>query len=378
MSVLTVDFGAPAPPVPEPKGVFDFELPSRLEAWAPPEERGAGRDDVRLLVARRSTGALEHRRFRELPDVLRPGDLLVVNTSATIPAALRGSVDGRAVLLHLSTDLGQGAGGDPESDGRWVVEGRHPEADWRTSSPWLDAPGRLTVELPAGGAALLLRPATAPFGPRAEVRLWEAELRVPVPVAEYLAEHGRPIHYGYVDRERPLSAYQTVFAEVPGSAEMPSAGRPFSAELVASLVSRGVGVTPIVLHTGVASPEAHEPPQAEWFRVPPETAARVNAARRLGGRVVAVGTTVVRALESAAEECGLVLPAEGWTDLVIDPARPVCSVDGMLTGWHEPRASHLAMLEAVAGRPLLEASYRSALSMGYLWHEFGDSHLILP
>ena len=292
-----------------------------------------------------------------------------MNTSATIPAGLRGSVDGRPVLLHLSTDVG---------DGRWVVEVRHPDADWRTSSPWLDAPGRLLVELPAGGTALLLRPATGPFGPRAEVRLWEAELHLPAPAAEYLAEHGRPIHYGYVDRERPLSAYQTVFAEVPGSAEMPSAGRPFTAELVASLVSRGVGVTPIVLHTGVASPEAHEPPQAEWFRVPPETAARVNAARRLGGRVVAVGTTVVRALESAAEECGLVLPADGWTDVVIDPDRPVRSVDGMLTGWHEPRASHLAMLEAVAGRSLLDASYRSALSMGYLWHEFGDSHLILP
>ena len=369
MSVLTVDFDPPAPAVPQATGVLDFELPSRLEAWAPPEERGSGRDDVRLLVAHRSTGALEHRRFLELPEVLRPGDLLVVNTSATIPAALRGSVDGRPVLVHLSTDLG---------DGRWVVEVRHPGADWRTSSPWLDAPGRLVVELPAGGTALLLRPATAPFGPRAEVRLWEAELHLPAPVEEYLAEHGRPIHYGYVDRERPLSAYQTVFAEVPGSAEMPSAGRPFTAELVARLVSRGVGVTPIVLHTGLASPEAHEPPQAEWYRVPPETAARVNAARRLGARIVAVGTTVVRALESAAEECGLVLPAEGWTDLVIDPDRGVRSVDGMLTGWHEPRASHLAMLEAVAGRSLLDASYRSALNMGYLWHEFGDSHLILP
>ena len=369
MSVLTIVRDAPTPDAPEPEGVLDFELPSRLEAWAPPEERGAGRDDVRLLVAHRSTGALEHRRFRELPDVLRPGDLLVVNTSATIPAALRGSVDGHPVLVHLSTELG---------DGRWIVEVRHPDADWRTSSPWLDAPGRLLVELPAGGTALLLRPATGPFGPRAEVRLWEAELHLPAPAAQYLAQHGRPIHYGYVDGERPLSAYQTVFAEVPGSAEMPSAGRPFTAELVACLVSRGVGVTPIVLHTGVASPEAHEPPQAEWFRVPPETAARVNAARRLGGRIVAVGTTVVRALESAAEECGLVLPAEGWTDVVIDPDRQVRSVDGMLTGWHEPRASHLAMLEAVAGRTLLDASYRSALSMGYLWHEFGDSHLILP
>jgi S-adenosylmethionine:tRNA ribosyltransferase-isomerase len=366
-------------PTPEAGAVLDFELPSALEAWAPPEERGSGRDDVRLLVASRSTGALEHRRFRDLPDVLHPSDLLVVNTSATIPAALRGTADGQPVLVHLSTAQSRAGGAaSPRGPARWVIEVRRPDAEWRTSEPWLDAPGRLLVELPAGGTARLLRPATLPFGPRADVRLWEAELQLPLPVADYLAQHGRPIHYGYVDRARPLSAYQTVFAAVPGSAEMPSAGRPFTAELVASLVSRGVGVTPIVLHTGVASPEAHEPPQAEWFRVPPETAARVNAARRLGGRVVAVGTTVVRALESAAEEGGLVLPAEGWTDLVIGPTRPVRSVDGMLTGWHEPRASHLAMLEAVAGRPLLDASYRSALSMQYLWHEFGDSHLVLP
>jgi S-adenosylmethionine:tRNA ribosyltransferase-isomerase len=369
MSAVAVASEAQDTAASQPRSVLDFELPSALEAWAPPEERGTGRDGVRLLVAHRSTGRLEHRRFRDLPDVLRPGDLLVVNTSATIPAALRGTADGHNVLLHLSTDLG---------DGRWIVEVRRPDPEWRTSQPWLDAPGRLLVELPAGGTALLLRPATCPFGPDAHVRLWEAELHLPAPAADYLAEHGRPIHYGYVDRERPLSAYQTVFAEEPGSAEMPSAARPFTPEIVARLVSRGVGVTPLVLHTGVASPEAHEPPQAEWFRVPPETAARVNAAPRLGGRVVAVGTTVVRALESAAEDCGLVLPAEGWTDLVMGPDRPVRAVDGMLTGWHEPRASHLAMLEAVAGRPLLEASYRSALSMEYLWHEFGDSHLILP
>lgn len=357
---------------------LDFVLPPDLEATQPPEERaaGAGRDDVLLMVARRSSGTVEHRRFIDLPELLRPGDLLVVNTSRTIAAALPGRVCPIPAALHLSTRA---------DDGRWSVELRHAGVEGGESAPWLDASPGTVVELPAGGRAVLERPATA--ARPGEVRLWIADLELPVSISAYLAEHGRPIRYGYVDQDRPLSAYQTVFAEEPascaeaagiGSAEMPSAGRPFSAGLVARLVSLGVGVTPIVLHCGVASLEAHEPPQAERFRVPFETAARVNATRRLGGRVIAVGTTVVRALETAASAHGVVLPADGWTDLVIGPECPIRAVDGMITGWHEPRASHLMMLEAVCGRELLRESYRAALEEGYLWHEFGDSHLILP
>ena len=164
----------------------------------------------------------------------------------------------------------------------------------------------------------------------------------------------------------------------PGSAEMPSAGRPFTPEVITRLVAKGVGVTPIVLHTGVASLEADELPYPEHARVAPSTAARVNATHAAGGRVVAVGTTVVRALESAVDDGGTVHPFDGWTDLVITPERGVRAVDGLLTGWHEPEASHLLMLEAVAGRELLERSYAASLAEGYQWHEFGDVHLILP
>jgi S-adenosylmethionine:tRNA ribosyltransferase-isomerase len=169
-----------------------------------------------------------------------------------------------------------------------------------------------------------------------------------------------------------------VFAEVPGSAEMPSAARPFSAEVITRLVSRGVGIAPFILHCGLSSPEQHEPPLAEWYRVPPTTAAQINAARQAGGRVIAVGTTAVRALETVTDRAGLAHPGEGWTELVVTPDRPVRSVDGLLTGWHEPGASHLAMLVAVAGPALIDASYSEALAEGYLWHEFGDSHLVLP
>jgi len=159
---------------------------------------------------------------------------------------------------------------------------------------------------------------------------------------------------------------------------MPSAGRPFTAEVVTRLVAKGVGVSPVVLHTGVASLEADELPYPEPLRVPAVTAQRVNAAHDAAKRVIAVGTTVVRALETAAGPDGRARPVEGWTDVVVTPERGVRLVDGLLTGWHEPESSHLLLLEAVAGRPLLEASYDAALDEGYRFHEFGDVQLILP
>ena len=326
-----------------------FELPSELEAREPPEARGLARDEVRLLVA--SEDALCHRTFRDLPDVLDPGDVVVVNTSGTLAASLAARrVGGTEIELHLSTQL---------PGGLWVVEPRKTEAH----------AGEL-LELPSGGRAELL----APYPVGGGGRLWVAVLQVPGPLVPYLEAHGRPIRYSYVERDWPLEAYQTVFAVEPGSAEMPSAARPFTAELVTALVSRGITVAPLVLHTGVSSLEDHEPPFAEAYRVPAETARLVNGARR----VIAVGTTVVRALETVADRDGVVHPGEGWTELVITPERGVRAVDGLITGWHEPKASHLLMLEAIAGRDLLERSYQAALDAGYLWHEFGDSHLLLP
>jgi S-adenosylmethionine:tRNA ribosyltransferase-isomerase len=350
-----------------PTGIY-FELPPHLEASAPPEERGRGRDDVRLMEARRSSGGIEHHTFDALPRLLRPGDLLVVNTSATIPAAIRGTVAGEPALLHLSG----------RSQGDHVVELRHPAASAAGSSPWLDAESGMVVELPQEAAATLLRPAGPAFGPERRVRLWTARLVLPTAVEVYLAAHGEPIRYGYVERRWPLSAYQTIFALQAGSFEMPSAARPFTPELVTRLVAAGIGVAPVVLHCGVSSPESDEPPQAEYFRVPAGTATALHAARAAGGRIVAVGTTAVRALESATAAGRRTAAAEGWTDLVVGPGRPPRAVDGLITGWHEPRSSHLWMLQAIGGRGLLEASYQAALENGYLWHEFGDSHLILP
>jgi S-adenosylmethionine:tRNA ribosyltransferase-isomerase len=335
-------------------GALAFTLTPGHEAGAPPEARGLARDEVRLMVARRGRAALVHDSFRSLPDHLRAGDLLVVNTSATLPAALPAG----DLTLHLSTP----APGDPAN---WVVELRRGGARFRGASA-----GR-RLALPAGGSAELLASYLSPG------RLWIARLDLPAPLQDYLAEHGRPIAYGHLTHPRPLRDLQTIFADEPGSAEMPSAGRPFTPRVLEALKARGVEVAPLVLHCGVASLERGERPYPERYRVSALTAARINAHRAAGGRVIAVGTTVVRALETVAAADGRVEPGAGWTGLTITPERGVRAVDGLITGWHEPEASHLLLLEAVAGRELIERSYAAALAAGYRWHEFGDSHLIL-
>jgi S-adenosylmethionine:tRNA ribosyltransferase-isomerase len=341
---------------------LDFDLPPTRQASEPPEARGLARDEVRMLVAWRTRPDIEHAVFRHLPSYLEPGDLLVVNTSRTRPAAVAATAaDGRRLDLHFSTR---------QEAGCWVVELRQPAPP--ASLPYRYGTVGAVLKLAAGGQAELL----APYGTPG--RLWLAAITLPTSFESWLAVHGRPIRYQHVPQHWPLARYQTVFADQDGSAEMPSAGRPFSAEVVAALVRRGIAMAPLVLHTGVSSPEAHELPYPEWFRVPTPTASLVNHIRMRGGRVIAVGTTVVRALETVTDERGTVYPGEGWTDTVISPERGVRAVDGMITGWHEPAASHLDMLEAVAGRELLVRSYNEALAAGYRWHEFGDSHLVLP
>jgi S-adenosylmethionine:tRNA ribosyltransferase-isomerase len=337
-----------------------FDLPAELSATEPPEERGLARDEVRLLVA--GEDGVEHASFLDLPRFLQPGDLLVVNTSATLPAAVPGSIDGRRISLHMSTHL---------DDGTWVVELRRPDG----RGPISDAAAGEEVALPSGGRAILVTPVTAG---NEGTRLWRARVITDAPVELWLARHGRPISYPYVAGSWPLSAYQTIFAKHPGSAEMPSAARPFSQRLITELITDGVVVAPILLHAGVSSLEAGEPPQPEPFSVSHSTARLVNHAKRSGGRVIAVGTTVTRALESAASLEGGVDPDQGWTNLVLGPDRPARVVDGLITGWHAPEASHLSLLVAVAGAPLVETAYRAALKHHYLWHEFGDSCLLLP
>jgi S-adenosylmethionine:tRNA ribosyltransferase-isomerase len=334
------------------------EAPLRLEAHEPPEVRGEARDDVNLLVATRHDLELTHARFRELPRFLSAGDLLVVNTSATLPAALEARLDGEPVQLWLST---------PNGDGTWLAELR---TGGRRAFPRPPLPARL--ELPGGGQAELL----APFA--GSDRLSVARFETMEALEDYLRRYGQPIRYGYVPESWPLAAYQTVFAREPGSAEMPSAGRPFTERLVTELVTRGVLVAPVTLHTGVSSLERGERPLLERFRVPAATARLVNAVHGWNGRVIAVGTTVARALETVAAADGTVSEGRGCTSLLITPQRGVLAVDGLLTGWHEPASSHLQLLEAVAGRDLLERSYQAALDHGYRWHEFGDLHLILP
>jgi len=316
------------------------------------------RDDVALFVSRQRDGALINACFDELESFLNAGDVLVVNTSATMPSAVPGSLRGEAVELHLSTPVG---GAD------WVVEVRNPD---RTPHR---APRTATVmDLPDGASAEFLAPYLG------SGRLAVARLSLAAPVEQYLARHGHPIRYRHSPDDLPIEAYQTVFARDPGSAEMPSAARPFSPEHVARLVAGGVHVAPITLHCGVSSLETGESPYPERYRVASETARLINAASGWGGRIIAVGTTVVRALETVADADGVIAAGSGLTNLVVTPERGVRAVDGLITGWHEPESSHLQLLEAVAGPDLLSRSYAAAHAAGYRFHEFGDSHLILP
>lgn len=346
------------------RSALEFELPPELSARQPPEATpGSARSDVRLMVSA-GNNAPTHHDFVELPDALRSGDLLVVNTSATMASAIDGATDdGEPVVVHLSTEL-------PSS--LWLVEIRRRLERGATAPDPTDRTG-VSVRLAGGGVLSLLTRFES------SQRLWVASIGLPrgLAAANHLARHGRPIRYEYVDQDWSLSNYQTVFGRVPGSAEMPSASRPFTNDVVTNLVTDGISLAPLLLHTGVSSLEAHESPYPERFAVPAGTARLVNHTRADGGRVVAIGTTVVRALESVVDDRGLVHPGQGWTDVIVTPERGASSVDGLLTGWHEPQASHLLMLEAVAAPGALEVAYAEALSARYRWHEFGDVHLIL-
>lgn len=330
-------------------------------ADGPIEMRGRMRDESLLMVARRGDPRLEHLRMWDLVDVLRSGDLLVVNNSATVPAAVQAD-DG--TLVHVAGE---------HADGAWMVELRI--RCGAGSHPLPDASVGQVLALP-GGAELRLTTAltTSADG----VRLWLAHATGVPACIPWLQRYGQPIRYGCTEAHWPLTAYQTVFAAVPGSAEMPSAARGFTERLVRRLRDRGVAFATVTLHTGVSSAEAGERPHAEWMQVDARAADTINARRAAGRRIIAVGTTVVRALETAIDASRIVHPMAGWTDVIVTPDRGVGAIDGLLTGWHEPTASHLDLIEAVAGTATLERSYAAAIAGDYLWHEFGDFHLILP
>jgi S-adenosylmethionine:tRNA ribosyltransferase-isomerase len=383
-----------------------FTFPKDRTATEPPEQRGLRRDGVRLMVA--TPAGIRHTSFFRLSDQLSAGDVLVVNTSATVPGQLDGTRIGSAVVVHIANRL---------ADGTRVVELRTaPDA----SAPVLDGEVGERISLPAGGVVELiaahpelrasgiahrrteeeqvealfpLRATTTAADSKRDARaahqwegssptgvgnrLWRGRVSASQSLSDYMREHARPISYGYLNGSFPISAYQTIFALCPGSAEMPSAARPFSAELVARLVARGVIFAPITLHTGLSSQDAGEAPQREWFEVSEATAHLVNSSRARGGRVIAVGTTATRAIESADRPDGIVAAASGWTDLVISPERPVRVVDGLITGWHNPEASHLLLVESVVGAELTQRAYDAAVAEHYLWHEFGDSCLLI-
>lgn len=350
-------------------GGLDFHLPPKLEAGEPPEVRGLARDEVRLMVSYLADNRVIHTHFRSLPDFLNAGDLLVINTSGTLKAAVSATrADGTPLELHLSTRLPADL---------WSVEVRQP--DGLTSRPFSTAVAGESLALPGEAAATLLTPYRSDQRQGGPTRLWLATLYLPDSrsLEAYLGEYGFPIRYYYARQAWPAEYYQTVYATEPGSAEMPSAGRAFTPELITRLVAKGVQIAPLILHTGVASLETHEPPYEEYYRVPLDTARQVNAAHANNRRVIAVGTTVVRALETVTDAEGVTHPGEGWTRLIITPERRLKAVNGLLTGLHEPEATHLAMLQALAGLEHLEVTYAEALEKGYLWHEFGDLHLML-
>ena len=350
---------------------IEFSLPPELEASAPPEARGLRRDQVRLMISHYSTDQVKHTRFYQLDKYLNEGDVIVINTSCTRNSALLATrTDGSVLELHLSIHI---------DDDLWTVELRSITEMGKTKH-LDDAREGEILNLPGAVSATLQGPYISDCNDnsRPSETLWLAKINFPQDVDEYLARYGFPIRYNYVKERWPLSFYQTVYATEPGSAEMPSAGRPFTPRLLKRLESKGIRIAPLILHTGVSNLETHEPPYKEFYRVTPETARMVNEARASDHRVVAVGTTAIRALESVTNGEGKTHAGEGWTCLVITPQRRLRAVNALITGMHEPEATHLAMLEALAGLSHIKIAYEEALRKGYLWHEFGDLHLILP
>lgn len=326
-------------------------VPALLDAIAPPERRGIARDEVRMLVTERARRTHVHAGFRDLPSFLNEGDLLVVNDSATVAAALRAHREsGASLMLHVATTIDRRL---------WTAE---PRGTVRSGEH---------LELPGGASAVVIAP-VEPSHPR----LWYVWFELPDAMNAYLQRFGEPIRYGYVTQRFPLSDYQTMFANEPGSAEMPSAARPFTPRVVEGLRDRGVDIASITLHCGVASFEAPERPSLERYTVSAQTANAVNLARSEGRRVVAVGTTVLRALESAATGDGVVA-SSGWTDLVIEDGYRPRTADALLTGFHDTAATHQWILHAFLDRELLESAYAQAAEQAYYRHEFGDVHLIL-
>jgi S-adenosylmethionine:tRNA ribosyltransferase-isomerase len=351
---------------------YDFALPEGLIAQDPAPERDASR----LLVLDRRTGALEHRRFRDLPDLLLPGDLLLTNRSRVFPARLLGR---------------RGGGGEAEillvrrlAAHEWLALVR-PGRRLRPGAVVDIAPGFAAEILPTPPASAVSRSAGAPEaspGPLRRVRLHAS----PGTPDEAVDRHGHvplPPYIRRSDRPGDLERYQTIYAREPGSVAAPTAGLHFTPALFDALAARGIETASLVLHVG---PGTFRPVEVddvrehrvdpERFTIPPETAAAFARARAEGRRIVAVGTTVTRSLESATDEAGRVRPGDGETSLVVVPGYRFRAVDALVTNFHLPRSSLLLLVSAFAGRERLLAAYAAAISHRYRFYSYGDATLI--
>jgi S-adenosylmethionine:tRNA ribosyltransferase-isomerase len=347
---------------------FTFVLPPELSAKEPPERRGIRRDQVRLLVIDRATGNIEHSRFDKIDNYLRKNDLLVFNSSRTLPASMRGcecgATHGPCMEVRLAEHL---------PDDSWLAlllcEQGDPFGCGLREGMQIDFAEGLN-------ARVMARDENIP-------RLWKLRFSISgTQLVDLIYRLGKPIRYEYISAPWDLNYYQTVYAKEPGSAEMPSAGRAFTWKLLLDLKRRGIDTAYLVLHTGLSSYmddelDAQHPASEEEYFVSATTAEKINQARANGGRVIAVGTTVVRALESVASETGQVKEKQGYTRLKIDNRHRLKAVDGLLTGLHEPQASHLDLLSAFLPAQKIGAAYQEAIANKYLWHEFGDLNLIL-
>ncbi|WP_053366624.1 S-adenosylmethionine:tRNA ribosyltransferase-isomerase [Bacillus sp. FJAT-27245] len=335
-------------------GSMTFNLPPSLNAAAPPERRGVRRDHVRMMVLSKETGYGCHDSFYNLDQYLNEGDVLVLNSSRTIPAILRGR------LLEREEEVEIRLAGKIDGS-RWYALIVSPSLD-TGETIWFSGRLEAVVEKAAGDTPLSVicfsKSGTSLF--------------------DEIYSLGEPIRYEYIETPWSLDYYQTVFASHPGSVEMPSAGRAFSWELLFKLRRKGVKIAFIQLHTGLSyflddNFDHHPSKIKEEYAIPEETLLAITEARLSGKRVIAAGTTVVRALETAMATG----QAHGWTNLFIHPGYELKAVNGILTGLHEPEASHLAMLSAFISQDKLYVAYMDAVEAKYLWHEFGDMNLIL-
>ncbi|WP_256358475.1 S-adenosylmethionine:tRNA ribosyltransferase-isomerase [Bacillus sp. sid0103] len=337
---------------------LDFYLPEELNASLPPEKRGIRRDHVRMMVLDRVTGDINHDHFFDLAKYLEPGDLLIANNSRTIPAVLHANWIRNSELIGPNVEV--------------RLARRCGEDLWKA----------LIVAAPVKPGDML------EFSADLSAMVIAEKGNSPLKIIEFTKKGmelfnsiytlGEPIRYEYIDQPWGLDYYQTIFASHPGSVEMPSAGRAFSWELIFKLKRLNIQLDFIQLHTGLSyllDDSYHQTPEEniEEYQISERTMERILQTKAAGNRVIAVGTTVVRALESAARN-GIL---SGTTNLYIDSNFPIKIADGIITGLHEPQASHLDMLSAFVSEQHLLQAYNHAIEAGYLWHEFGDMNLIL-